>query len=64
LLATDYAGEIWAIYKTGKLTPDVVLTGQFRRDQKKADAHGVLREIKDVIKEEEARQRYKQSIDQ
>ena len=64
LLATDYAGEIWSIYKAGKLTPEVVLTGQFRRPQKKADDHGVLREIKDVIKEEEARQRYKQSIDQ
>ena len=64
LLATDYAGEIWSIYKAGKLTPDAVLTGQFRRPQKKADAGGVLREIKEVIKEEEARQRYKQSIDQ
>ncbi len=64
LLTTDYAGEIWSIYKSGKLTPDVVLTGQFRRPDKKADAHGVIREIRDVIREEEARQRYKQSIDQ
>lgn len=63
LLTSDYAGEIWSIYKTGKLTPEVALTGQFRRPDKKADVRGVIREIKDVIKEEEARQRYKQSID-
>jgi RIO kinase 1 len=63
LLTSDYAGEIWSIYKTGKLTPEVALTGQFRRPDKKADLRGVIREIKDVIKEEEARQRYKQSID-
>jgi RIO kinase 1 len=63
LLTSDYAGEIWSIYKTGKLTPEVALTGQFRRLDKKADVRGVIREIKDVIKEEEARQRYKQSID-
>ena len=64
LLTTDYSGEIWSIYKAGKLTPDVVLTGRFARNQKKADVYGVIREITEVVREEEARQRYKQSIDQ
>jgi len=41
-----------------------VLTGRFARNQKRADVGGVIREIKDVIKAEEEKQRYKQSIDQ
>jgi len=64
LLTTDYGGEIWALYKSGKLLPDSVLTGRFARNQKRADVGGVIREIKDVIKAEEEKQRYKQSIDQ
>ncbi len=64
LLTTDYGGEIWSIYKAGKLTPETMLTGRFRRNKKAADVRGVIREITDVIKEEEARQRYKQTIDQ
>ena len=64
LLDTDYGGEIWALYKAGKLTQESVLTGRFARNQKRADVGGVIREIKDVIKAEEEKQRYKQSIDQ
>ncbi len=64
LLTSDYGGEIWALYKTGKLLPDSVLTGRFARNQRRADVGGVIREIKDVIKAEEEKQRYKQSIDQ
>ncbi len=64
LLTTDYGREIWAIYKTGKLLPDTVLTGHFARNEKAADVKGLIKEIDEVIKEEAARQRYKQSIDQ
>lgn len=64
LLTTDYGGEIWSLYKSGKLRPDSVLTGRFARNQKRADVGGVIREIKDVIKAEAEKQRYKQSIDQ
>ena len=64
LLTSDYGREIWAIYKTGKLLPDTVLTGHFKRNEKAADVKGLVKEIHEVIKEEAARQRYKQSIDQ
>ncbi len=64
LLLTDYGRELWAIYKTGKLQVDTPLTGHFVRSEKKADVKGLIKEIDEVIKEEAARQRYKQSIDQ
>ena len=64
LLTTDYGREIWAIYKSGKLLPDTALTGHFARNEKAADVKGLIKEIDEVIKEEAARQRYKQSIDQ
>ncbi len=64
LLTTDYGREIWAIYKSGKLVTDTPLTGHFKRSEKSADVKGLIREIDEVIKEEAARQRYKQSIDQ
>ena len=64
LLTTDYGREIWAIYKSGKLLSDTALTGRFARNEKAADVKGLIKEIDEVIKEEAARQRYKQSIDQ
>lgn len=59
LLATDYGSEIWSIYGAGTLTPEVVLTGHFQRDDKPADVKAVIREIGDVIREEAERQRIK-----
>jgi RIO kinase 1 len=59
LLTTDYGSEIWSIYSAGTLTPDVVLTGRFQRDEKPADVKAVIREIGDVIREEAERQRIK-----
>ncbi len=59
LLTTDYGMEIWSLYKSGKLLPESELTGQFERDEKPADLRGVMREVADARKEEEARQRYK-----
>ncbi len=55
LLATAYGQEIWAHYKTGKLTPETVLTGQFSRVLKEVDLEGVLSEIEDVRLDEAAR---------
>ncbi len=62
LLSTDYGREIWSIYQSGKLRPDTALTGRFERNLRPADVGGVMREIDDVVKEEAARQRYKQAL--
>ena len=59
LLTTDYGMEIWSLYKSGKLLPDSELTGRFQRDERPADVRGVMREVADARKDEEARQRYK-----
>jgi RIO kinase 1 len=64
LLTTDYGREIWSIYETGKLHPEIALTGCFARSEKPADVKGLMREIDDVIKEEAARQRHKQALEQ
>jgi RIO kinase 1 len=63
LLDTDYGREIWAIYETGKLDNDVKLTGRFEVSDTPADVDAVIREIDDVIMEEEARQRYKNAME-
>jgi RIO kinase 1 len=64
LLATDYGREIWAIYQSGKLHPEIALTGRFERSEQPADVQSLMREIDEVIKEEAARQRYKQALEQ
>jgi RIO kinase 1 len=64
LLTTDYGREIWSIYESGGLHPEVALTGYFERNEQPADVEGVVREIDDVIKEEAARQRYRQALEQ
>lgn len=64
LRTTDYASEIWSIYESGKLHPGIVLTGSFERKQGPADVGGVMREIDDVKKEEAARLRRKQALQQ
>ena len=61
---TDYGREIWSIYESGKLHPEVKLTGCFARSEKLADVGGLIREIDEVKKEEAARQRYKQALKQ
>ena len=55
LLTTAYGQEIWAHYKTGKLTPETVLTGHFHRELKAVDLEGVLSDIEDVKLDEDAR---------
>jgi len=62
LLITDYGMEIWSHYQSGELHPEIELTGRFQRNEKTADVNSVMREIDAAIKEEAARQRYKQEM--
>ncbi len=55
ILDTRYGEEIWAAYETGALAPDTPLTGRFQREEKAVDLEGVVREIGDAEREEEAR---------
>ena len=52
---TNYAGEMWALYEDGKLTPDTQLTGQFAESDAAADVDAVVAEIKAAFAEQEAR---------
>ncbi|WP_374090398.1 PA4780 family RIO1-like protein kinase [Methylomicrobium lacus] len=57
LLNTRYGKEIWKLYESGGLHPDVPLTGRFKSSDKKADLKGVMKVIKDA-KEEATRRRF------
>ncbi|MCC2682060.1 MAG: RIO-like kinase [Nitrosospira multiformis] len=59
LRATDYGREIWSLYQSSKLHPESVLTGYFEHIENPVDMNSVMREIKDTLKEEEARQLYR-----
>jgi RIO kinase 1 len=62
LMTTDYGKEIWSFYQSGKLHPESELTGRFERNEKPADLVSVMREIDATLKEEEARQLYRQQM--
>jgi RIO kinase 1 len=53
---TDYGGEIWSLYESGKLQPDSELTGVFRTEERRADVDEVMQIIEAARKEEAARQ--------
>ena len=55
LLGSEFGKEMWTLYQEGLLHPDIVLTGRIEEDRRSADVGAVLNEIKEVIKEEEAR---------
>jgi RIO kinase 1 len=55
LLATDYGKEIWALYESGALHPEVELTGRFERVETTVDLESVMREIDAARLEEAAR---------
>ena len=57
LLKTQYGKEIWKLYESGLLHPEVELTGRFKGSEKKADVRGIMREIKDA-REEAVRRKY------
>ena len=56
LLATDYGKEIWALYETGSLSPEVELTGRFEQDEQAVDLEDVMRDIDEARLAEAARQ--------
>ncbi len=59
LLVTSYGREIWSLYQSGQLHPESILTGHFELINEPVDIQGVLREIDDTLKEEEARKLYR-----
>ncbi len=64
LLATDYSMEIWSHYQSGRLNPDIELTGRFQRSEIPADVESIMREVDAAIKEEAARQRYRHELEE
>jgi len=64
LLDTEYGKEIWSLYKSGKLTPEIELTGRYERIEKAVDVGSVMRVVDDALKEEAARQLYRQEMAQ
>jgi RIO kinase 1 len=58
ILDTRYGKEIWSLYKSGKLHPEIALSGRFERVEKTVDVDGVMRLVDDALKEEAARRRY------
>lgn len=56
LQGRQYAKEIWALYESGELHPDVELTGSFEEDTQAADVDAVLAQIKAAFDEEQERQ--------
>jgi len=57
LLETSYAHEIWQLFLSAELTPEVRLTGQFKHDLQRANVALVLDHIEAARAEAEARQR-------
>lgn len=55
LLVTQHAIEIWDLYETGELHPDMVLTGRHSRVEGEADVDAVLDQIEEARREAEAR---------
>lgn len=59
LCATEYGKEIWALYESGELHPEVTLTGRYVRSEKQVDVGSVMREVDDARAEDAARRRFK-----
>jgi RIO kinase 1 len=55
LKQSNYAAEIWALYESGDLHPELTLSGQFHEDREDADVDAVMLEIKAALAEEEER---------
>ena len=51
LLSTDYAGEMWALYEKGDLTPETALTGVCIKDETVPDVGEVMHAIEDAREE-------------
>jgi RIO kinase 1 len=59
LLTTQYGKEIWKLYESGLLHPEVELTGHFKSSEARADVKSIMREINDA-REEAIRRKYEQ----
>ncbi|MEI6859454.1 MAG: PA4780 family RIO1-like protein kinase [Shewanella sp.] len=55
LLSSKYAKEMWALFESGKLSPESELTGKFKESTKTADVESVLAEIEAAFDEEQER---------
>jgi RIO kinase 1 len=55
LLKTNYGAEIWNLYVSGDLHPDVALTGRFEQKLAAVDLASVMREVDDALAEERER---------
>ena len=55
LADSQYGKETWALYESGLLYPEQVLTGQVELDESLADVDAVLMQIEEAIKEDEIR---------
>ena len=62
LLDTRYGKEIWSLYQSGGLLPETALTGRFERVEKPVDVDGVIRVVDHALKEEAARQLYREEM--
>ncbi len=60
LLTTQYGKEIWALYQSGDLFTDTLLTGRFQQNEKPADLRSVIREIDAARDDHAAKLRYQQ----
>jgi RIO kinase 1 len=63
LLTTAYAKEIWSLYESGKLTPDIKLTGKFAESTEITDIDDVMKVIDDALREELERLENKELAD-
>ncbi|MEX1198928.1 MAG: PA4780 family RIO1-like protein kinase [Pseudohongiellaceae bacterium] len=55
LLESDYGSEIWALYESGDLKPDSILTGRFEHPTASADLEDLMAVIEAAREEEEER---------
>ena len=60
LLATTYGKEIWQLYQSGHLSPDIKLTGYFKGNNKQVDVKSIMQEI-DAAREEAIQRKYEQA---
>jgi RIO kinase 1 len=54
LLTSDFGKEIWKLYEAGELTPEYALTGHFEADTTPVDMDGLMHEIEETRREQEA----------
>lgn len=50
-----FGEEMWDLYERGKLTPETVLTGKFKRSTKKVETSALLAEIEELERENRER---------